>query len=46
MGRWAVVLRLQVAAEGGREPGPDMTTGGDRSGNESCEGAQMVEQQR
>ena len=40
MGLWAAVLQLQVAAEGGREHGPD------RSGNKSCEGTRMVEQQR
>ena len=39
-GLWAVVLRLQVAAEGGRGHGPD------RSGNKSREGTRMVEQRR
>jgi hypothetical protein len=46
MGLWAAVLRLQVAAEGGLEPGADMTTGGDGSGGESCEDARVVEQRR
>ena len=44
-GPWAVLLQLQVAAEGGREHGLYMTTGGDRSGNKSREGTRMVEQQ-
>ena len=46
MGPWVALLRLQVAAKGGREHGPDMTTGGDRSGNKSREGTRMVEQRR
>jgi hypothetical protein len=44
MGSWEAVLRLQVATEGGLEPSPYMTTGGNGSGGESCEGARVVEQ--
>jgi hypothetical protein len=36
-------LRLQVAAEGGLEPGPDKTTGGDGSGGEKPWVVRLVE---